>query len=83
MKVYKVNAFTYRGMGGNGAGVVRCIDFPPPEVMQGGERIGLFETVLSVPLKGLPQPVYTPECEVPTCGHATIAAFSCYRYWGN
>ncbi|HOC08286.1 MAG: PhzF family phenazine biosynthesis protein [Clostridiales bacterium] len=77
MKVYKVNAFTYRGMGGNGAGVVRCIDFPPPEVMQKAASVlGFSETVFIRPVKGgYHSRFYTPECEVPTCGHATIAAF--------
>ena len=79
MKAYKINAFTYRGRGGNGAGVVRCRDFPPPKAMQkAANALGFSETVFIRPVKGgyhYHSRFFTPECEVPTCGHATIAAF--------
>ena len=77
MKVYKVNAFTYRGRGGNGAGVVRCEDFPPSKTMQQvANALGFSETVFIRPVKGgYHSRFFTPECEVPVCGHATIAAF--------
>lgn len=77
MKVYKVNAFTYRGRGGNGAGVVYCKDFPPPKAMQqAANALGFSETVFICPVKGGYRSLFfTPECEVPICGHATIAAF--------
>jgi trans-2,3-dihydro-3-hydroxyanthranilate isomerase len=77
MMAYRINAFTYRGRGGNGAGVVYCGDFPPPKAMQQAARtLGFSETVFIRPVRGgYRSRFFTPECEVPTCGHATIAAF--------
>jgi PhzF family phenazine biosynthesis protein len=77
MIVYLVNAFTYGGKGGNEAGVVPCKDFPSTETMQrAAKQIGFSETVFIRPLrKGFASRFFTPECEVPVCGHATLAAF--------
>lgn len=77
MRVYLVNAFTYRGSGGNGAGVTICEKFPPSDAMQQvAKQVGLSETVFISPRReGFSGRFFTPECEVPVCGHATIAAF--------
>ena len=57
--------------------MVPCLDFPPPDVMMKTANIlGFSETVFIRPAsKGYSSRFFTPECEVPVCGHATIAAF--------
>jgi PhzF family phenazine biosynthesis protein len=85
MKAYLVNAFTYRGGGGYGAGVVPCSEFPPIECMQKiAQDIGFSETVFIRPEEGgYRSSFFTPRCEVPLCGHATIAAFYVMGKLGN
>ncbi len=75
-------AFTERPHGGNPAGVVLDATGMAEEEMQAiAARVGYSETAFLMPDAGDPggQPVYavryfTPEVEVPFCGHATIAA---------
>ncbi len=78
MKAYLVNAFTYKGRGGNQAGVVLCREFPKQETMQRmAEIIGFSETAFICPgQECYNSRFFTPQCEVPVCGHATIAAFT-------
>jgi len=57
--------------------VVPCSGFPRAECMQKiAQGIGLSETVFIRPEEGdYRSRFFTPRCEVPLCGHATIAAF--------
>jgi len=79
MKVYVLNAFVKEGSGGNPAGVVIAeADFPAAEEMQRiAAQLGYSETafVLRRP-QGFSLRYFTPVCEVPMCGHATIASFA-------
>ena len=80
--VQRYAAFTERPDGGNPAGVVLDASGMGEEAMQAvAARIGYSETAFLVP--GARDPVkrraysvryFTPEVEVPFCGHATIAA---------
>ncbi len=84
MKVYLVSAFTHQGRGGNGAGVVLCEGFPGNNQMQEiAKAIGFSETVFVCPGEDVyTSKFFTPQCEVPLCGHATIAAFHLMGYLG-
>lgn len=73
----KLAAFTQDPKGGNPAGVWLGETLPKPEEMQKIARdVGYSETVFIAPLQGTNKQVryYSPEAEVPFCGHATIAA---------
>jgi PhzF family phenazine biosynthesis protein len=82
----RVAAFSDDPRGGNPAGVVVGPELPPDDVMQGiAADVGYSETVF---LAGDGGPEWTaryfsPEAEVPFCGHATIAAaVALYRQFG-
>lgn len=80
-EVYIVNAFTYNGDGGNGAGVVPEAEGLTSEQMQAiAKEVGLSETafVTKSNEEGYDFHVrfFTTTTEVDLCGHATIAAFS-------
>lgn len=85
-RVLKVKAFSLDGGGGNAAGVVLDPgDFPDRKSRQeAASRLGFSETVFaSVPSGGDGADVrleyFTPQGEVPVCGHATVAFFVALR----
>ena len=76
MQVQRIAAFTNKGAGGNPAGVVLCDNLPELEVMQSvAAHVGYSETAFAAPTAGGAWRVryFSPELEVPFCGHATIA----------
>ena len=77
MPVQRIAAFSDAGKGGNPAGIVIADHFPAdPEMRRIAAEVGYSETAFAVPGGG---PRYwrvryfSPESEVPFCGHATIA----------
>ncbi len=75
MNVLKVAAFSYKGKGGNPAGVVFCDKMPEAEEMlEIAKQVGYSETAFLVQQEdGWRVRYFAPEMEVPFCGHATIA----------
>ncbi|MEM9664251.1 MAG: PhzF family phenazine biosynthesis protein [Bacteroidota bacterium] len=70
-------AFSTDPAGGNPAGVwVGDVLPSPAEMQQIAPRVGYSETAFLAPVHGAERTVryYSPEAEVPFCGHATIAA---------
>jgi PhzF family phenazine biosynthesis protein len=76
MNILKIAAFTVDGIGGNPAGVVFSGEMPPErEMLRTAAKIGYSETAFLHPFnKGWRIRYFSPEIEVPFCGHATIAA---------
>ena len=75
MQVQKIAAFSDGEVGGNPAGVCITEQFPSDSEMQKiAAAVGFSETVFAVPI-GADWRVryFSPESEVPFCGHATIA----------
>ncbi len=75
-QLYKLSAFTHSPEGGNPAGVWIGEIFPDDDVMQQiAAEVGFSETAFVTPSKGHIRQVryFSPEIEVPFCGHATIA----------
>ena len=75
--VLRLAAFTLDGDGGNPAGVVIGDAHPAePEMQQLTAEVGYSETAFLEPLRDRTWRVryFSPEVEVPFCGHATIAA---------
>ncbi|MEO8378791.1 MAG: PhzF family phenazine biosynthesis isomerase, partial [Acidobacteriota bacterium] len=75
MEILKIAAFSDGNEGGNPAGVMIAEDFPPVPVMQSiAAEVGFSETAFAVPSgAGFRVRYFSPESEVPFCGHATIA----------
>jgi PhzF family phenazine biosynthesis protein len=75
MNVQRIAAFSDEGAGGNPAGVVIADAFPTASEMQRvAAEVGFSETAFAAPLDGGWRVRYfSPESEVPFCGHATIA----------
>jgi PhzF family phenazine biosynthesis protein len=75
MNVLRIAAFSDGDTGGNPAGVVIGDEFPDTAAMQRtAAEVGFSETAFAVPLGGGWRVRYfSPESEVPFCGHATIA----------
>ncbi|MEH6546684.1 MAG: PhzF family phenazine biosynthesis protein, partial [Sneathiella sp.] len=77
MNVLKIAAFADGREGGNPAGVVLCDELPTPEVMQAkAVQVAFSETAfaaLEADKKSWRVRYFSPESEVPFCGHATIA----------
>jgi PhzF family phenazine biosynthesis protein len=74
--LYRRSAFTNDPEGGNPAGVWIGETLPTVEVMQRiAAEVGYSETAFVAPANGPNRTVryYSPEIEVPFCGHATIA----------
>ena len=73
--ILKIAAFSDGEQGGNPAGVWIGAELPDERTMQmTAAEIGFSETVFAVPADGKWQVRYfSPESEVPFCGHATIA----------
>ncbi|HAH97122.1 MAG TPA: hypothetical protein DER58_08385 [Firmicutes bacterium] len=88
LKVFKVDSFTDQLFGGNPAGVVPDATGLSERQMQLIAReVNAAETAFVTPSQeaGVDYHVrfFTPECEVPLCGHATVAAYhvlSCEGY---
>lgn len=75
--LYKVAAFAESPGGGNPAGVWVGDELPDVDEMQAiAAEVGFSETAFVSPTVGEKRIVryYSPEAEVPFCGHATIAA---------
>ena len=75
MSVLKISAFSDGNVGGNPAGVMIADSFPSDAEMQKiAADIGFSETAFAVANdKGWRVRYFSPESEVPFCGHATIA----------
>jgi PhzF family phenazine biosynthesis protein len=78
MEVQRIAAFSDGDSGGNPAGVVVSAEHPPAEQMQSiAAEVGYSETAFAAPVPGKPSlwrvRYFSPEAEVPFCGHATIA----------
>lgn len=75
MTVLEIAAFSDGQRGGNPAGVWIGDALPQPERMQAiAAKLGHSETVFAVPQgTGWRARYFSPEVEVPFCGHATIA----------
>jgi PhzF family phenazine biosynthesis protein len=77
MTVQHIAAFSDAGQGGNPAGIVIADHFPEEaEMRRIAAEVGYSETAFAVP-NGAPDRwqvrYFSPESEVPFCGHATIA----------
>jgi PhzF family phenazine biosynthesis protein len=79
-----VEAFTEGPFGGNGAAVV-ALDGPRPapwlQAVAGSLRQSETAFLLQAP-EGWMLRWFTPSCEVPLCGHATLAALLALGEWG-
>jgi PhzF family phenazine biosynthesis protein len=75
MTLLKIAAFSDAGQGGNPAGVMISDELPEESEMQRiAGQVGYSETVFAMPEDGAWRVRYfSPESEVPFCGHATIA----------
>lgn len=78
MEIRKIAAFSEGNIGGNPAGVVFTQNLPTEKQMQSiAADIGYSETVFAEPInkhnKEWRVRYFSPESEVPFCGHATIA----------
>ncbi|WP_394787387.1 PhzF family phenazine biosynthesis protein [Rhodoferax sp.] len=75
MQVLKLAAFSDGNSGGNPAGVLIADTLPPDTEMQRiAAEVGFSETAFATPIAGGWRVRYfSPETEVPFCGHATIA----------
>lgn len=78
MNVQRIAAFTEGGRGGNPAGVVLAEALPDAAEMQAlAAEVGYSETAFAVArgddVKSWRVRYFSPESEVPFCGHATIA----------
>ena len=75
MKIQRFAAFCDGDTGGNPAGVVLCAALPDAARMQAtAAEVGYSETVFAAPADGGWRVRYfSPEVEIPFCGHATIA----------
>lgn len=75
--IYQVDAFTARPFKGNPAGVCIMDRLPDPEWMQNiAMEMNLSETAFVFPGKNGERIIrfYSPEAEIPLCGHATLSA---------
>lgn len=75
--LHRLSAFTTSPEGGNPAGVWVGDTLPdPPEMQRIAAAVGYSETAFVAPATGYDRIVryYSPQAEVPFCGHATIAA---------
>ena len=75
MNVLRIAAFSDGDIGGNPAGVLIAETFPTDAEMQSiAAEVGFSETVFAVSQgEGWRVRYFSPESEVPFCGHATIA----------
>jgi len=75
MDILKIAAFSDGDTGGNPAGVVLGDELPDMDAMQQvAAEVGFSETAFAAPMgTGWRVRYFSPESEVPFCGHATIA----------
>ena len=75
MDLLKIAAFADDNKGGNPAGVVICNEIPEEKNMLSiAKQVGYSETAFLKPVKdGWRIRYFSPEMEIPFCGHATIA----------
>ncbi len=75
MTVQRIAAFSDGDSGGNPAGVCISDELPSAEQMQRiAAEVGFSETAFAAPIEaGWRVRYFSPESEVPFCGHATIA----------
>lgn len=75
MKLLRIAAFSDGESGGNPAGVAIVAALPDPATMQEvAAQVGFSETAFAAPDRdGWRVRFFSPESEVPFCGHATIA----------
>ena len=75
MNVLKIAAFSDGDIGGNPAGVLISDKLPnDAEMQQIASEVGFSETAFASPAgTGWRVRYFSPESEVPFCGHATIA----------
>jgi len=80
-RVFKVDAFTNRPLKGNPAAIVLDCPKLDREIMLAiASELNLSETAFVWPEKnGFHVRFFTPEDEIPLCGHATVATF--YLLW--
>jgi len=76
MTINRVSAFSYNNQGGNPAGVALCPKLPSKESMLSiAKELGYSETAfLEKKDDGWRIRYFSPEVEIPFCGHATIAS---------
>jgi len=76
MEIQRIAAFSYQNSGGNPAGVMICDDMPIDiEMLNIAKSVGYSETAfLKFKKDGWQIRYFSPEIEVPFCGHATIAS---------
>ncbi len=74
--VLEIAAFTYNNIGGNPAGVLIDDEHPPEnEMLSIAKEVGYSETAFLKPyMDGFRIRYFSPEIEIPFCGHATIAS---------
>ena len=75
--LFRLSAFTTTPEGGNPAGVWIGDELPEAgEMLRIARQVGFSETAFIAPTHGRERIVryYSPEAQVPFCGHATIAA---------
>jgi len=78
-ELYLVKAFTETEAGGNAAGVMLYADaLTPQQKQQVAASLGLSETafVSASEIGDVKVEFFTPNRQIPHCGHATVAAFS-------
>jgi PhzF family phenazine biosynthesis protein len=75
LEILRIASFSEGTIGGNPAGVVIADALPDPAQMQRiAAEVGFSETVFATPAaEGWRVRYFSPESEVPFCGHATIA----------
>jgi PhzF family phenazine biosynthesis protein len=75
MKIQRIAAFVMDGRGGNPAGVVLATHLPPEaDMLRIARDVGYSETAFAAQNSNIWDTRYfSPESEVPFCGHATIA----------
>lgn len=78
MNVQRIAAFSSEGGGGNPAGIVLLDEAASEADMRRiAAKVGYSETAFAVPVPGADRTwrvrYFSPESEVPFCGHATIA----------
>lgn len=86
LQVSLVQAFGAEPMGGNGAAVVRLLQPAATDWMQRlAACLKQSETAFlwRDPRQGWCLRWFTPTCEVPLCGHATLAATLALVHWGD
>ena len=76
-QVHRLSAFSHDTAGGNPAGVWLGETLPDEKTMQAiAAKVGYSETAFIAPASGPDREIryYSPQAEVPFCGHATIAS---------